>query len=116
MSERDYRLFLNDILDSIEKIEEYTSGMDFRKFTSNQMAIDAVIRNFEIIGEAAKNIPDDVQTKYPSVPWNKMKAMRNIVIHEYFGVDVNITWKTIRKSLPNLKAKVLEAVERESGT
>jgi uncharacterized protein with HEPN domain len=91
MSERNYRVFLRDILDSINKIEKYTSGVDFRKFRVNSMLIDAVIRNLEIIGEASSNIPEAIQEKYSKIPWSKMKAMRNLVIHEYFGVDLSIT-------------------------
>lgn len=115
MSERNYRLFLRDILDSISKIESYTTGVDFKKFRVNNMLIDAVIRNFEIIGEAASNVPETIQDKYSKIPWSKMKAMRNLVIHEYFGVDLSITWKTAKKSLPKLKKQIEQAMEREKG-
>ena len=114
MSERDYRLFLQDILDSAVKIEKYTNDIDFKEFRNSAMIIDAVIRNFEIIGEATANIPEEIQKNHPSIPWKKMKAMRNIVIHEYFGVDFNIAWKTVKKSLPGLKVKILEAIEQEN--
>lgn len=108
MSNRNPRLYLQDILDSIEKIEQYTEGMKFADFKKNRMAQDAVIRNIEIIGEASSNLPKRLTNEYPHVPWKSMKGMRNLVIHEYFGVDINITWKTIRKSLPKLKP-VIEA-------
>lgn len=113
MSERDYRLFLQDILDSIVKMEKYTKDIDFKGFRTNDMIMDAVIRNFEIIGEATTNIPNEIQKKYPSIPWKKMKGMRNIVIHEYFGVDYNIAWRTIKKSLPPLKVKIIRAIKKE---
>ena len=115
MSERDHRLFLQDILDSIEKIETYTKDIDFKGFRNNPMIIDAVIRNLEIIGEAASKIPGKIIKKYPAVPWSKMKAIRNKVIHEYFGVDFNITWKTVKKSLPALKVDIIVALEQEKG-
>ncbi len=114
MSERDYRLFLQDILDSIVKMEKYTKDIDFKGFRTNDMIMDAVIRNFEIIGEATVNIPNEIQKKYSSIPWKKMKAMRNIVIHEYFGLDYNIAWRTIKKSLPALKVKIIRAIKQES--
>ena len=114
MSDRDYRMFLQDIMDSINKIEKYTQDLDFRKFKANEMIIDAVIRNIEIIGEATSNIPGKIQQKYPLLPWTKMKSMRNKVIHEYFGIDVNITWKTIKKSLPQLKTEISQVLMQEN--
>ncbi len=114
MSERDFRIFLNDILESIEKIEKYTANITFKNFTNNQMIIDAVVRNFIIIGEASTNIPPEIQNKYPKIPWKKMKAMRNIVVHEYFGVKLNTTWNTARKSLPKLKKEITKVIKLES--
>ena len=113
MSERDHRLFLNDIIESIEKIEEYTSGLNFEDFVNNRMVIDAVIRNIEIIGEATANIPDEIRKKYPMVPWQKMKSMRNIVVHEYFGVNLKTTWKTIKNSLPKLRKEIAKTIKKE---
>lgn len=114
MSERDFRLFLNDILESIEKIEKYTANVTFKDFTNNQMIIDAVVRNFIIIGEASSNIPPAMQIKYPKIPWKKMKAMRNIVVHEYFGVKLSTTWITAKKSLPKLKKEIIKVIKQES--
>lgn len=113
MSDRDYRLFLQDIIDSISNIEEYTAGLTLEEFQTRKMVKDAVIRNFEIIGEASTHIPDEIKFKYASVPWRELKSVRNIVIHEYFGVDLDIIWKTIHKSLPGLKKEILKAVESE---
>ncbi len=73
-----------------------------------------MIRNLEIIGEASTHISEEIKLKYPSIPWNKMKSMRNIVAHEYFGIDYDTIWKTIKKSLPILKAEIIEVIERES--
>jgi len=99
---RDARLYLYDILESIEKIEQYTANLTFEDFAANSMAVDAVVRNFEIIGEASSHIPDDIQSKYSEVPWFEMKGMRNIMVHEYFRVDLKIVWMTARESLPAL--------------
>jgi uncharacterized protein with HEPN domain len=114
MSERDYSLFLHDILESIEKIEKYTEDLTFKDFTNSQMIIDAVVRNFTIIGEASANIPLEIQNKYPRIPWKKMKAMRNIVVHEYFGVKLKTTWNTAKKSLPKFKKDITKVINQES--
>ncbi len=103
---REPLLYLYDILDSIEKIQRYTSNMNFQEFTGSSLTIDAVVRNFEIIGEASGRIPEDVQLKYPEIPWFEMKGMRNIVAHEYFRVDLKIIWKTSRESL-NIVAEMI---------
>jgi len=84
---RDYRLYINDILEAIEKIKKYTKGLSFEKFSQNEMTIDAVVRNFGIIGEAVKHIPLKIKKKYPNVPWREMAGMRDKLIHEYFGVN-----------------------------
>lgn len=94
-SMRSYKLYLQDIIDSMQKILTYTEGMDDEEFAENSLVFDAVIRNFEIIGEAAKNIPDDIKSQYPDIPWSDMVGMRNILIHGYFGVDDSIVWNTI---------------------
>jgi len=96
---RDARLYLYDILESIEKIEQYTANLTFEDFAANSMVVDAVVRNFEIIGEASSHIPDDIQSKYSEVPWFEMKGMRNIMVHEYFRVDLKIVWMTRFKEL-----------------
>jgi len=103
---RDARLYLYDILESIEKIQQYTANLTFEDFVANNMAVDAVVRNFEIIGEAASHIPDNIQSKYSEVPWFEMKGMRNIMVHEYFRVDLKIVWMTARESLPALVSKI----------
>lgn len=103
MRKRNYNLYLKDIVDSIEKIIEYTEKLSFKKFSDNELVIDAVVRNFEIIGEASKNIPSRIKSSYQNIPWKEMAGMRDKVIHEYFGVDLDIVWKTIKTRLPNLK-------------
>lgn len=83
-------------LESISKIEGYTKDLPFEKFSKDRMVIDAVTRNFEIIGEASKNIPDGLKLLHNDVPWKEMAGMRDKVIHEYFGVDLEIVWRTIK--------------------
>ncbi len=111
MSKRDYRLFLQDILESIERIEEYTEGYDFETFTKDRKTIDAVLRNLEIIGEAAKHIPENIRMQHPEIPWKRVIGLRNVVIHHYFGVDLSIVWVIIKKQLPELKNAVISLME-----
>lgn len=103
MKKRDAKLYVKDIIDSIQKIEQYTKGLSVEKFKEEDLIIDAVIRNFEIIGEASKNIPEEIKTQHPDIPWKEMAGMRDKVIHEYFGVDFDIVWKTISTRLTSLK-------------
>lgn len=108
---RNGKLYINDILEAIEKIESYTKDATFEEFSQNKMAIDAVVRNFEIIGEASKNVPANIKTHYTNVPWKEMAGMRDKVIHEYFGVDLDILWKTIQQSLPKLKQSLKDILK-----
>jgi uncharacterized protein with HEPN domain len=84
---RDYILFLEDILDALEKIENYTKNLSFAEFADNGMAVDAVIRNYEVIGEATKNIPEEIKEKYPEVEWKEATGFRDVLIHDYFGIE-----------------------------
>lgn len=102
MKKRNAKLYIKDILDAINKIEEYTKDLSYKNFTKNKIVIDAVIRNFEIIGEASKNIPAEVKSAHKDIPWKEMAGMRDKMIHEYFGVDLGIVWKTVKESLPQL--------------
>jgi uncharacterized protein with HEPN domain len=87
-------------------IAEYTAGMPYEAFLENRLVIDAVVRNLEVIGEAARHIPDEVQSRYPDLPWVEMKGMRNILIHEYFGISLEIIWKTVRDNLPPVEKRL----------
>jgi len=100
---RDQKLFLQDIRDSITCIEEYTQGLTFEEFRLSQVQIDAVVRRIEIIGEAANNISEDFQKQYPDIEWSAMVKMRNIIAHEYFGVNPKIVWATVTRDIPRLK-------------
>jgi hypothetical protein len=108
MSKRGVKLYLDDIEDAIKKIEEYTSGLVADQFYEDYKTIDAVIKNLTVIGEASKNIPPEIKEKYSEVPWEEIAGMRNKVVHEYFGVDEEILWKTIEEDLPIFKEQILK--------
>jgi len=93
-------LFLQDIQNSVLKIFKYTNGIDYQEFISDDMVKDAVERNFEIIGEAVKHLSEDFRNKYPNIPFKQIAGMRDKLIHDYFGVDYEIVWKTIKDKLP----------------
>lgn len=100
MPHRSWEIRISDIIDAIERALDYSSEMSFEQFTADRKTIDAVIRNFMIIGEAARHLPEDFIEKHPELPWREMRDMRNIVVHEYFGVDNLIVWKTLQINLP----------------
>ena len=110
---RDYRAYLLHILDSIGLIEKYVEGLSFEEFAGDQKTIDAVIRNLEIIGEASSKLPRDFREKYPDVPWRSIIGLRNILIHNYMGVDVEAVWGNIKKDIPLLKEHIRSIVEKE---
>ena len=104
---RDVMLYIQDILDSVTKLEEYINPIDKHSFYENSQIQDAVIRRLEIIGEAVKNIDQDIKDIYPEIPWKQIAGMRDVLAHEYFGVNLERTWKTVKEDIPDLKAKVL---------
>lgn len=106
MSPRNWKFRLEDINEALDLIREYTKDLDFISWAKDRKTIDAVIRNLEIIGEAANHIPDSIQSKYMEIPWFQMKGMRNILIHEYFGVDSEVLWQTVSEDLPHLKIQI----------
>jgi len=111
--ERDHLLFLEDILEAIAKIERYTQGLSFETFRENDMAVDAVIRNFEVIGEAVRHIPDNIKERYPDVEWKEAAGFRNILIHDYFGIDVEAVWDTMKNNIPAFKKHVIQPLTSE---
>ena len=106
--ERNYEVFIHDILESSQSILKYTQDYDFIKFSNDKKTVDAVIRNFEIIGEAAKKIPSNIREKYPDLHWKGMTGMRDKLIHEYFGINIEIIWETIEKEIPKMINILLE--------
>ncbi len=113
MSKRYWKLFVEDILESIEWIEKYTEAVDFEEFRADRKTIDAVVRNFEIIGEASKFIPDDLKEKYQDVDWKGIIGLRNRIAHEYFGISTTIIWYIIKEELPTLKRQMGQILENE---
>lgn len=102
MSKRSARLRVHDIIEASGKILEYTSGMSFDDFADDGLRIDAVLRNFEVIGEAARCIPSDVISAYPNVPWAQMRGMRNLISHEYFRLHLPVIWRSVTVDIPAL--------------
>lgn len=101
-AKRDELIYLEDILDSIIKVSEYTKGLNKATFLENEEKQDAVIRRLEIIGEAAKKISTETRDKYPNIPWKEMAGMRDVLIHEYFGVSPTIVWNVVQNELAHL--------------
>lgn len=104
--QRDSRAHLEDMRDAIEKVERYTEGVTWESFIANQEKIDAVVRNLEIVGEASKQVPPEVREQYPAIEWQKIAGLRDILIHRYFGVDLEIVWDVVKNKLPGLKARI----------
>ena len=108
MSKREPILLLEDIIESIKKIKIYTSGLSLDDFLKDDKTIDAVIRNFEIIGEASNRIPDEIRDKFQLVNWHRIKGFRNRIVHDYMWIDYEIVWEIIEKDLEELKNKIQE--------
>jgi len=108
---KDVKIFLNHILESIDKIEKFVKGVSKNEFMESVKTQDAVIRRLEIIGEAVKHIPKEFKVKYRKIPWRKIAGLRDVLIHEYFGVDLKLTLKIVKKDLPELKEKILKILE-----
>jgi uncharacterized protein with HEPN domain len=101
---RDVRLFLDDILEAVTKIRDYTTGMDFDGFIKDPKTQDAVVRNLEIIGEAAGRLPENIRVAAPDIEWRKIVALRNILAHEYFGVSLPVVWDIVLNKLDPLES------------
>lgn len=108
MKDRDFSDYIKDMLVSIQDIDEFTSGMEFDEFLKDKKTIKAVIRSLEVLGEASKKIPESIKSQYPHVPWKRMTGMRDKLIHEYFGVDLEIVWNVVKNELPLVKSPIEE--------
>jgi uncharacterized protein with HEPN domain len=107
---RDFRVYIEDILEAIDSIQTYTKDIDYEGFVGDKKTVDAVIRNFEIIGEATRQIPLAVRQEYPKVPWREMAGMRDKLIHGYFGVQLDVVWKTIKERIPTVRRLMVEVL------
>ena len=111
MRKREYRDYINDIAESIDDAISFIDGMAYGEFQKDKKTINAVARSIEIIGEASNNVPKPVRDKAPDVPWAEIKGMRNMIAHEYFGVDNKVVWDTIKHDLPKLKPQIAELLK-----
>ncbi len=109
--ERNYTMYLQDILVAMTRIAEYLEGYTFDQFKKDYKTVDAVIRNFEIIGEASRKLPDHIKDNNPDLPWDEMYLLRNKVSHEYFGIDYEIIWDVCINHLPENKLQIQSIIE-----
>lgn len=113
---KDNVVYLRHILDAMHRIEEYTGGMVYEDFMKKNLVQAAVIREIEIIGEATKRLSDDIREKYSDIPWKKMAGIRDKLVHDYMGVDMDAIWDTVERDIPQLKKRIKGVIEREEGT
>jgi uncharacterized protein with HEPN domain len=106
MPKRDADLLLEDIAAAIRKVENYKRGLSRQAFLSDEKTVDAVVRNLEIIGEAARQMPQDFAATHPEIPWQRIAGLRNRIVHDYFGLDLEIIWEVIETDIPELKSRL----------
>ena len=111
MSRRSDREFLQDIQEAVRRIAEYISGMTYEDFLKDSKTQDAVIRNLEIIGEATKNLSREIRAAHPDIPWRAMAGVRDRLIHDYFGVNLDIVWQIVTVELPEVTARIAAVLE-----
>lgn len=109
---KDLEIFIGHILDNIEKIEKDLNGLNEEDFSISDTIQDATVRRLEIIGEAVKNLPSSFREKYPDISWKEIAGMRDVLIHEYFGVDMGLVWKISIKDIPKLKKQILRIIKK----
>ncbi len=115
MPRRPWRLRIEDILEAIRTIRSYVVGLDEASFRGDHRTADAVLRNLEVIGEAARHVPADVRDRHPLIPWLDMADMRNVLSHEYFGVDLGLVWRTAVEDLPAIEPALEALLKEDSG-
>lgn len=113
MYKRQFIDYAQDILDSIDKIEQFNKEVSLEQFQNDAKTVFATVRALEIIGEATNKLPSDILSDYPEIPWKDVIGMRNKLIHEYFGVDTEAVWKTIKEDLPKLKPVIIRILQAE---
>jgi len=103
---RDYKVYLDDILEAIAWIRTYTTGLSYEAFQGDRKTVDAVVRNLEVIGEAVKQIPESIRLQYPDIDWKKIAGLRDVLIHNYFGIDLELIWDIVENKLTSLEERV----------
>ena len=116
MSKRDSILLLEDMLESAQKIKPYTIELDYEAFLSDDKSVDAVVRNFEIIGEAANRLDQEFRNSYPGIEWNRIRGFRNRIVHDYFGIDYRIVWTIIESYLDDLIERLTFIIDKLKAT
>lgn len=111
---REYLDYLQDISESIEKATSFTQGMDYEAFQNHDKTVYATIRALEVIGEATKKIPTSIREEYTEVPWREMAGIRDKLIHDYFGVNMEVVWKTVKQDLPDLRPQIKKVIKENS--
>jgi len=109
---REYVDYLRDILDAMGKAQQFVENLSYEQFAVDDKTVFAVVRALEIVGEATKNIPKPIRKEYPEVPWKDMAGMRDILIHDYFGVDVETVWLTVAEKIPEVKPLIQKMLEK----
>lgn len=103
---REYVDYLRDMLENAQLAIRFIQGMDYETFSRDNKTVYAVIRAVEVIGEAAANVPDEIRSKYPSLPWRDIRGMRNKLVHQYFGINMEVVWQTIQEDLPMITGEL----------
>ncbi|MBC1196703.1 DUF86 domain-containing protein [Microcystis aeruginosa BLCCF158] len=112
MTQREFRDFLQDILEAICQLEKMTQDLSFEEFSTKIEIFLSAVKLIEIIGEAVKNIPDEVRVNYPNIPWKNIAGMRDKLVHEYWAIDEKVVWKVIQNNLPQLKKIIISIIEK----
>ena len=113
MSRENWKDRVEDMLEAISNLQEYVRGMTFQAFSADKKTVRAAAYEIGIIGEAARHVPPEARSRYPEIPWDKMQAVRNVVVHEYFRLDLGILWQTITENLPPLLPLLQKILEQE---